>query len=103
MPSSRPAPWVGLDLVATGLQGANAMLEQERLGRHMEFDCEVLVRLHWRGVPIINLPTAVHYPRDGVSHFRLWRDNVLIAGMHTRLLLGMLKRLPVLLKRRWAR
>ncbi|MEQ8261871.1 MAG: glycosyltransferase family 2 protein [Alcanivorax sp.] len=80
-----------------------ALLEQERLGRHMEFDCEVLVRLHWRGVPIINLPTAVHYPRDGVSHFRLWRDNVLIAGMHTRLLLGMLKRLPVLLKRRWAR
>jgi|TARA_R100001143_G_scaffold49782_1_gene44770 glycosyltransferase involved in cell wall biosynthesis len=80
-----------------------ALLDQERLGRHMEFDCEVLVRLHWRGVPIINLPTAVHYPHDGVSHFRLWRDNVLIAGMHTRLLLGMLKRLPVLLKRRWAR
>lgn len=80
-----------------------ALLDQERLGHHMEFDCEVLVRLHWRGVPIINLPTAVHYPNDGVSHFRLWRDNVLIAGMHTRLLLGMLKRLPTLLKRRWTR
>lgn len=80
-----------------------ALLDQERLGRHMEFDCEVLVRLHWRGVAIINLPTAVHYPSDGVSHFRLGRDNLLIAGMHTRLLLGMLWRLPVLLKRRWAR
>jgi len=79
-----------------------ALLDNERLGRHMEFDCEVLVRLHWRGVPIINLPTAVHYPADGVSHFRLCRDNLLIAGMHTRLFLGMLRRLPTILKRRWA-
>lgn len=77
-----------------------AVLNSERLGRHMEFDCEILVRLHWRGVPILSLPTAVHYPPDGVSHFRLGRDNLLIAGMHTRLFIGMLRRFPRLLWRR---
>ncbi|WP_101674816.1 glycosyltransferase family 2 protein [Alloalcanivorax mobilis] len=78
-----------------------ALIDSEGAGKHMEFDCEILVRLHWRGVTVINLPTAVHYPNDGVSHFRLLRDNVLIAGMHARLFLGMLRRLPVLLRRRW--
>lgn len=57
-------------------------------GDMMDFDPEVAVRLAWRGVPVINLPTKVRYvPRDegGVSHFRLVKDNALIAWMHTRL------------------
>jgi hypothetical protein len=37
----------------------------------MDFDSDVLVRLHWRGVPVVNLPTRVRYPPDGVSHFRM--------------------------------
>ena len=40
------------------------------------------------------------YPLDGVSHFRLWRDNARISAMHTRLFFGMLWRLPRLLLRR---
>lgn len=71
-----------------------AVIEREHPGHHMEFDIEILVRLHWRGVPVINLPTRVHYPSDGISHFRLWRDNLLIARTHARLLAGMLWRLP---------
>lgn len=56
----------------------------------MDFDPEVAVRLVWRGVPVINLPTKVRYvPREqgGVSHFRLFKDNFLISWMHTRLCL----------------
>ena len=56
----------------------------------MDFDPEVAVRLVWRGVPVINLPTKVRYvSRDegGVSHFRLFKDNLLISWMHTRLCL----------------
>jgi len=56
----------------------------------MDFDPEVAVRLVWRGVPVINLPTKVRYvSRDegGVSHFRLIKDNFLISWMHTRLCL----------------
>jgi glycosyltransferase involved in cell wall biosynthesis len=69
-------------------------------GRRMDFDVELLVRLHWRGIPMVWRPTRVRYPEDGVSHFRLVRDNVLISLMHARLFLGMIPRAPGLLARR---
>lgn len=77
-----------------------ALLERARVGLRMDFDVEVIVRLHWAGVPVRNLPTRVTYPLDGVSHFDLWRDNLRISGMHARLFLGMLWRAPRLLLRR---
>ena len=76
------------------------LLDAARIGRRMDFDSDVIVRLHWRGVPVLNLPTRVTYPRDGISHFRLWRDNVRISLMHARLFLGMLLRSPLLLWRK---
>jgi glycosyltransferase involved in cell wall biosynthesis len=79
-----------------------ALLERARIGRRMDFDVEIAVRLVWAGVPVLNQPTRVRYPEDGVSHFRVWRDNLLISAMHTRLFFGMLWRAPLLLWRRWA-
>ncbi len=76
------------------------ILAAEPPGRRMDFDSEVLVRLHWRGVRMQWLPTRVRYPADGVSHFRLLRDNWLITRMHTRLFFGMLARSPRLLARK---
>lgn len=76
------------------------LIDQVKLGRRMDFDPELLVRLHWRGIPLVSLPTRVSYPMDGISHFKLLLDNVLISHMHARLLLGMLLRLPVLLWRK---
>ena len=75
------------------------LIDRVAIGRRMDFDCEVLVRLHWRGVAIVNVPTRVHYPQDGVSHFRAWLDNVLISRMHAVLFAGMLLRAPRLLWR----
>jgi glycosyltransferase involved in cell wall biosynthesis len=72
------------------------------IGRRMDFDTEIMVRLHWSGVRIIAIPTQVTYPRDGVSHFRMLKDNVHISWMHTRLFFGMLRRLPTLLARRFS-
>jgi glycosyltransferase involved in cell wall biosynthesis len=66
----------------------------------MDFDTEIAVRLMWRGVPVRNLPTRVIYPENGLSHFRMLRDNLRISAMHTRLLLGMLPRAPGLLWRK---
>jgi hypothetical protein len=66
----------------------------------MNFDIEVLVRLYWAGIKIINLETSVIYPSNGVSHFRLCRDNLLIARLHATLFLGMLIRLPSLIARK---
>lgn len=78
-----------------------ALLDSTVLGKRMDFDTEILVRLHWREQPMVWLPTRVHYPTDGISHFRVWRDNLLISSMHARLFAGMLLRAPVLLWRRW--
>ncbi len=70
------------------------------VGSRMEFDPEILVRAVWDGVPVVSMPTRVVYPDDGVSHFKMWRDNARISWMHTRLFFGMLRRAPVLLTRR---
>jgi glycosyltransferase involved in cell wall biosynthesis len=82
------------------LAGVGPVLDVPTLGRRMDFDPEVLVRLHWRGVRIVNVPTRVTYPADGLSHFRLGLDNLLISRMHARLFLGMLLRSPALLWRK---
>lgn len=78
----------------------NSLLTHHACGDRMTFDTEVLVRWHWAGGALRNLPVRVHYPRDGVSHFALWRDNRQISAMHARLFVGMLLRLPRLLARR---
>jgi hypothetical protein len=67
----------------------------------MDFDTEVLVRLFWDGIGVVNVGTRVGYPTDGVSHFRMFFDNVLISRMHATLFLGMLIRAPKLLARKW--
>lgn len=77
-----------------------AVIDGVRIGRRMDFDTEIAVRLVWRGVAVINLPTRVHYPENGISHFRVLHDNLLISAMHTRLFFGMLLRLPLLLWRK---
>lgn len=76
------------------------LLDQESCGNRMDFDPEVIVRWAWRGWPVENLPTQVHYPIDGVSHFNAVKDNVLISLMHARLFFGMLVRLPKILSNR---
>jgi glycosyltransferase involved in cell wall biosynthesis len=80
-----------------------AVMEKSRWMRRFDFDVEAAVRLTWRGLGLVNKPVAVRYFRPeegGVSHFRYGRDNLLLAGMHARLMLGFLLRLPALLLRR---
>lgn len=84
------------------LAAVDKLLQATVLGRRMDFDIEIVVRLHWQGVGVINIDTAVQYPLDGVSHFRLWQDNWLISKKHAQLFFGMLWRLPTLLARHWS-
>jgi polyprenyl-phospho-N-acetylgalactosaminyl synthase len=74
----------------------------EHIGARMDFDVEILVRLHWRGVPLRWIATRVVYPPDGISHFRLVRDNAHMVLLQLRLLCGMLLRLPRLIGRKLA-
>ncbi len=72
----------------------------ERIGRRMDFDTEIMVRLFWRGTPVAELPVRVTYPPDNLSNFDLLRDNLRISAMHTRLVLAMPWRLPGILANR---
>jgi len=82
-----------------------AVMQTTRWMRRFDFDAEAVVRLSWRGIPVINLSAPVRYfaPADGgVSHFKYWRDNILLTSMYLRLVAGFLLRLPILIVRRLA-
>ena len=79
------------------------VMQTNRWMRRFDFDPEAVVRLCWVGIQPINIDAPVRYFRadeGGVSHFRYLRDNTLLTWMHTRLFLGFLVRLPLLLLRR---
>jgi len=61
------------------------ILEHTRTGDRMDFDPEIVIRLVRAGVPVINIPTKVRYPENGISHFRIVVDNFLIAWAYIRL------------------
>ncbi len=79
-----------------------AIMARTRWMRRFDFEPEAAVRLVWRGVPTVNVPAPVRYlTRDegGISHFRYVRDNVLLTGMHIRLMLtAIFQHLPTLLR-----
>ena len=77
------------------------LIELANMGDRMDFDSEFMVRWHWQGLAIKQLETKVIYPEQGSSNFRLWADNGLISLMHAKLFVGMLKRFPSLIMRRF--
>jgi len=79
------------------------IMQANRFMRRFDFDPEAVVRLCWAGVRPRNIDAPVRYfkaDEGGVSHFRYLRDNTLLTWMHTRLFLGFLLRLPLLLVRK---
>ena len=75
------------------LEFTMAMLKTQDVGHRMDFDTDIMVRLYWRGTPVLGLPVKVIYPPENTSNFDLWRDNLRISWMHTRLVCEMLLRL----------
>ena len=67
------------------------------INKRMGFDIEILVRLFWANVPIISEPVKISYPKDGISNFRMFWDNAGISETYTRLYLGMIPRLPLII------
>jgi len=65
-----------------------ASLDANPTAERMGFDIEIVVKLAWAGVPIVNMPVPVRYisaEDGGLSHFRPFADNALISWTHTRL------------------
>jgi glycosyltransferase involved in cell wall biosynthesis len=79
----------GIPLAATV-----ALLDRVATGDHMEFDPELVIRLHWAGVPVRNVPTRVVYGTGGLSHFDTIRDNARLSAVYAGALAGALLRLP---------
>lgn len=69
------------------------------LTRRMDFDIEIMVRLHWAGISVRSVPVNILYPSQGVSHFNVVADNIRISVLHSRLFFGMLRRFFFLIKR----
>lgn len=98
--------WGGIDDSLFGLRvypvgPARDILRSIRGGRRFDFDTQLAVRLYWRGVPPLNLPTRVHYHparNGGVSHFDYLRDNLLLARIHAGLVLHSFLLAPRLLR-----
>lgn len=66
------------------------------INQRMGYDVDILVHLLWLGCPLENHPVKVCYPKDGISNFRIFWDNVSISLTFARLCLGMIIRLPKL-------
>lgn len=82
-----------------------AVMEATWFGRRYDFECEAGIRLCWRGVPIINVPTPVRYlskAEGGVSHYHYLRDNVRLVTLFLRHFPGAFLRWPLILARRMA-
>jgi glycosyltransferase involved in cell wall biosynthesis len=103
--------WAGIGDSLSGfrvypIDGLIAVMQDTRWMRRFDFDPEAAVRLCWQGAEVINLPAPVRYLRadqGGVSHFQYGRDNLLLSWMHGRLMVGMLRRLPSLVRARQGR
>jgi hypothetical protein len=107
--------WANLETLGAGVQDSLfgfrvypiapliEVMQARHFMRRFDFDPEAAVRLVWAGVPPLNLAAPVRYltpAEGGVSHFNYLRDNVLLTGMHVRLMAEFVLRLPQLLLRR---
>ncbi|GLT18069.1 acyltransferase [Vibrio zhanjiangensis] len=76
------------------------VINKHYIGKRMDFDTEILVRMYWEGTDVDFIPTRVIYPEGGISNFDVLWDNVKISRMHTRLFFGMLPRVRSLITRK---
>ena len=81
------------------LQRISRAVLLEQMQPRMGFDVEIIIRLIWAGFPVVNVPTQVCYPAQGVSHFRYVRDNLQLVGLYTALICQGLFRGPLRLIR----
>ena len=80
------------------LYPVHAAIAANAWGDHMDFDVEIAVKIVRLGVPVVNIPVGVRYlaaDEGGISHFRMWGDNVAITWAHIRLVLGIIPHLLI--------
>lgn len=76
------------------------IIDKYSIAPRMEADTDILVKASWENIALRFIDTKVIYPEGGVSHFNYLRDNLSLIQLHTRLLVGALFRIPLILYRR---
>ena len=71
------------------------VFDKYHIGKRMDFDTDVVVKSVWQGIDIRFIDTQVIYHENSVSHFHYLQDNVRLIWLHTRLMIGMIVRLPL--------
>ncbi|MGH8273250.1 MAG: glycosyltransferase family 2 protein [Gammaproteobacteria bacterium] len=71
------------------LEQTLACAQRWKTASHMDFDTAIMVRLYLAGTPVFFRPVAVRYPPDGLSNYRMFRDNLRMTWLHLRLLAGL--------------
>ncbi|MCM1321302.1 MAG: glycosyltransferase family 2 protein [Bacteroides sp.] len=79
------------------------LIHRYRFDMRMGFDIQILIYLHWQGIPFSFYPVRVVYPAGGISHFHLVRDNVRIIFVFAKCFFGMIMRFPYFLVRKLKR
>ena len=85
---------------AIPLEAALELMDTVEMGDHMEFDPELLIHLHRRGVRVRTVPTRVVYAAGGLSHFEPMRDSARMTRVYTRSLFQTFGYAPRRLRRR---
>jgi len=76
------------------------VFDKYHIGKRMDFDTDILVKSVWQGIDIRFIDTKVVYIENNASHFKYWEDNWRLIWLHTRLILGMVVRSPILFVRK---
>lgn len=53
--------------------------------KRYSFEVEVVVRALWAGFSVVEIPVCVVYPKERVSHFSQWKDNLRLTVLNTYL------------------
>lgn len=67
------------------LEQAMKIMATGKIGRRMDFDTGIFVRMYWSGVDYLEIPVNVRYIPGNYSNFKGFSDNLRITMMHTRL------------------
>jgi predicted LPLAT superfamily acyltransferase len=70
-------------------------VEIDQLQQRMGFDVDIVIRSIWCGLGVVNIPTKVVYPENGVSHYRYMADNLQMVKLYQKLVLFGLIRGPM--------
>lgn len=104
--------WVALETLSLSIRDSlcgfrvyplwqfQTVYDEFKIGSRMQFDTDIMVKSIWQGTQVRFVETKVVYNTVSESHFHYLNDNLRLIWLHTRLMCGMIIRLPKLIQQR---